>query len=337
MSRASVGDDEGGPEGFVPSAVTSRSDLYQETQTVKTNITFPSNDLALAGVLFTPDDHVATRLPAVVISHPGGGVKEQSPSVYAERLAREGFAALVFDAAYQGESEGEPRGLENPFQRAEDIKSAVTHLTTRDRIDPDRIGALGICASGGYVPYAAQTDHRIKAVATVSAGDMGSVIREGLGRTQDPAVLTALLDRAAAARTAEARGAAPEMVAWIPDNAQDLLETATRQFRETYEFYCTPRGHHPRAVQGWVLRSVDQLAQYDSYAMIRLIAPRPLLMIVGSEAETAYFSREAIEQAAGPKELFVIDGATHIDLYDRDEHVTPAVAKLTEFFRTYLA
>ncbi|MGX1219285.1 fermentation-respiration switch protein FrsA (DUF1100 family) [Streptomyces ambofaciens] len=321
----------------MPSAVTSRSDLYQETRTVKTNITFPSNDLALAGVLFTPDDHVATRLPAVVISHPGGGVKEQSPSVYAERLAREGFAALVFDAAYQGESEGEPRGLENPFQRAEDIKSAVTHLTTRDRIDPDRIGALGICASGGYVPYAAQTDHRIKAVATVSAGDMGSVIREGLGRTQDPAVLTALLDRAAAARTAEARGAAPEMVAWIPDNAQDLLETATRQFRETYEFYCTPRGHHPRAVQGWVLRSVDQLAQYDSYAMIRLIAPRPLLMIVGSEAETAYFSREAIEQAAGPKELFVIDGATHIDLYDRDEHVTPAVAKLTEFFRTYLA
>lgn len=264
-------------------------------------------------------------------------MKEQSPSVYAERLTREGFAALVFDAAYQGESEGEPRGLENPFQRAEDIKSAVTHLTTRDDIDPDRIGALGICASGGYVPYAAQTDHRVKAVATVSAGDMGSVIREGLGRAQDPAVLTALLDRAAAARTAEARGEAPETVAWIPDDAEDMPATGTRQFRETYEFYRTPRGYHPRAVQGWVLRSADQLAQYDSYAMIRLIAPRPLLMIVGSEAETAYFSREAIERAAEPKELFVIDGATHIDLYDRDEHVTAAVAKLTDFFGKHLA
>ncbi|MFG2952095.1 alpha/beta hydrolase [Streptomyces sp. NPDC048291] len=304
---------------------------------MKTSVTFPSNDLALAGILRTPDDHVGGRRPAVVISHPGGGVKEQSPSIYAERLARAGFAALVFDAAYQGESEGEPRGMENPFQRAEDIKSAVTHLTTRDDIDPDRIGALGICASGGYVPYAAQTDHRIRAVATVSAVDLGSVFREGLGRTQDPAILQAMLDQAGAARTAEARGASPQLVAWIPDNAEELLETGTRQFRETFEFYRTPRGHHPRAVRGWVLRSVDQLAQYDSYAMIELISPRPLLMIAGSEAESAYFSRESIERAAEPKELFVIAGATHMDLYDQDEYVTPAVAKLTEFFGRHLA
>ncbi|MFF4749189.1 alpha/beta hydrolase [Streptomyces sp. NPDC002514] len=304
---------------------------------MKSRVTFPSNNLALAGILFTPDDHTGGRLPAVVISHPGGGVKEQSPSGYAERLARAGFAALVFDAAHQGESEGEPRGMENPFQRAEDIKSAVTYLTTRDDIHMDRIGALGICASGGYVPYAAQTDHRVKAVATVSAVDLGSVFREGLGGGQDPAVLQTMLDRSGALRTAEARGAAPQLEAWIPDHAEELLETATRQFRETFEYYCTPRGHHPRAVQGWVLRSVDQLAQYDSYAMIRLISPRPLLMIAGSEAETAYFSREAIERAAEPKELVVIDGATHIDLYDKDEYVTPAVAALTDFFGEHLA
>lgn len=303
---------------------------------MKTSVTFPSGDLALAGILFTPDTRIDGRLPAVLISHPGGGVKEQSPSVYAERLAGAGFAALVFDAAYQGESEGEPRGLENPFQRAEDIKSAVTYLTTRDDIDPDRIGALGICASGGYVPYAAQTDHRIKSVATVSAVDLGSVFREGLGRTQDPAILQALLDQAGALRTAEARGAAPRLEAWIPDNAEELLETAGRQFRETFEFYCTPRGHHPRANQGWILRSIDLIAPYDSYAMIRLVSPRPLLMIAGSEAESGYFSREAVEKAAEPKELFVIDGATHIDLYDKDEYVTPAVAKLTEFFGEHL-
>lgn len=124
----------------------------------------------------------------------------QVQSTYRART-REGFAALVFDAAHQGEGEGEPCGLENPFQRAEDIKSAVSFLTTRDEIDPDRIGALGICASGGYVPCAAQTDLRIKAVATVSAGDLGTVMRDGLGRTQDPRTLRAMLERAAAART----------------------------------------------------------------------------------------------------------------------------------------
>ncbi|MFD0249823.1 alpha/beta hydrolase [Streptomyces sp. NPDC127113] len=299
---------------------------------MKADVTFPSSSLSLAGTLFTPDDHIDGRLPAVVVSHPGGSVKEQSPSVYAERLARAGFAALVFDAAHQGESEGEPRGLEDPFQRAEDIKSAVTYLTTRDDVDPDRIGALGICASGGYVPYAAQTDHRIRSVATVSAADMGSVIREGLGRTQDPAVLRAMLDQAGAQRTAEARGAAPRMVAWLPDSAEDLPPTATRQLRETFDYYRTPRGHHPRANRGWVQRSVDLIAQYDSYAMIRLVSPRPLLMIIGSEAETGYFSREAIEKAAEPKRLAVIDGATHVDLYDRDAYVTPAVAELTAFF-----
>ncbi|KAF4408046.1 alpha/beta hydrolase [Streptomyces lycii] len=294
---------------------------------MKTDVPFLSSGLRLAGTLFLPDAPASERRAAVVVSHPGGGVKEQTASVYAERLAREGFAALVFDAACQGESEGEPRGLEDPFQRAEDIKSAVSFLTTRDEIDPDRIGALGICASGGYVPYAAQTDLRIRAVATVSASDMGAVMREGLGRTQDPQTTRAMLERAGAARTAEARGEAVPRQEWITE-AVDA---------ETYEYYRTPRGHHPRAVRPWPVRSLDRIIQYDSYALIRLIAPRPLLMIIGSEANTGYMSHEAIGKAAEPKELFVIDGGTHISLYDKDEHVTPAVAKLTAFYTAHLA
>ncbi|MEU9353551.1 alpha/beta hydrolase [Streptomyces griseoloalbus] len=294
---------------------------------MKTEVTFPSSDLTLAGILFLPDPPTADRLPAVVVGHPSGGVKEQTASIYAERLAREGFAALVFDAAYQGESEGEPRGLEDPFQRAEDIKSAVSFLATRDEIDPDRIGALGICASGGYVPYAAQTDLRIKAVATISAGDLGSVMRDGLGRTQDPQTLRSMLQLANAARTAEARGEAVPRQEWITE-AVDA---------ETREYYRTPRGHHPRAVQPWPVRTLDQIIQYDSYALIHLISPRPLLMIIGSDANTAYISREAIAKATEPKELFVIDGATHVSLYDKDEHVTRAIAKLTTHFTTHLA
>ena len=290
---------------------------------MKTDVTFLSNNLTIAGILYLPDAPTAERLPAIVIGHPGGGVKEQSPSIYAERLAREGFAALVFDAAYQGESEGEPRGLENPFQRAEDVKSAVSFLTTRDEIDPERIGALGICASGGYVAYATQTDLRIKAIATVSGTDLGTVMRDGFAHTGTPETLRASLELSAAARTAEARGEGVQLQEWITDAVDD----------ETREFYTTPVGHHPRAVQPWPVRSLDQIIQYDSFALIRLISPRPLLMIIGSDANTAYMSREAMAKAADPKELFVVPGGTHISMYYKDEDVTPAVAKLTTFFR----
>ncbi|MFA3878621.1 alpha/beta hydrolase [Streptomyces sp. MMCC 100] len=303
---------------------------------MKTNVTFPSAGLNLAGILFTPDSHTGAPLPAVVVSHPGGGVKEQTASTYAERLARQGYATLVFDAAYQGESEGTPRGLENPFQRAEDVRAAVTYLTTRDDVDPNRVGALGICASGGYVPFAAQTDHRIKAVATVSAVDIRSLLVEGLGRTQGPEVLQAMLDQAGALRTAEARGEAPATLNWAPESPEGL-EEAPVLYREAQDYYRTPRGGHCNSTNEWVLRSIDQIAQYDSYAMIGLIAPRPLLMIAGTAADTAYFSHEAVEKAGANAELFEIDGATHVDLYDKDEYVTPAVTKLTDFFGRHLS
>ncbi|MCT2548176.1 MULTISPECIES: alpha/beta hydrolase [Streptomyces] len=303
---------------------------------MKATVTFPSAGLKLAGILFTPDDHTGAPLPAVVVSHPGGGVKEQTASIYAERLAREGFAALVFDAAHQGDSEGTPRGLENPFQRAEDVRAAVTCLTTRDDIDASRIGALGICASGGYVPFAAQTDHRIKAVATVSAVDVRSLLVEGLGRTQGPEVLQSLLDQAGAARTAEAEGGAPAVLNWAPESPEGLEEAPTL-YREAQNYYRTPRGGHRNSTNEWPLRSIDHIAQFDPYALIDLIAPRPLLMIVGSDSDTAYFSREAIEKAREPKELFVVDGATHVSLYDQDADVTPAVTRLTDFFGKHLA
>lgn len=303
---------------------------------MKTNVTFPSAGLKLAGILFTPDAHTGSPLPAIVVSHPGGGVKEQTASIYAERLAREGYATLVFDAAYQGESEGTPRGLENPFQRAEDVRAAVTYLATRDDIDPARIGALGICASGAYVPFAAQTDHRIKAIAAVSAVEIRDLLVNGLGRTQGPDVLQAMLDQAGALRTAEARGEAPVMTNWAPESPEGLEEAPTL-YREAQDYYRTPRAQHCNSTNEWPLRSIDQIAQFDGFAMIDLIAPRPLLMIIGSEADTGYFSREAVAKAGNNAELVEIAGATHISLYDKNEHVTPAVARLADFFGTGLS
>jgi fermentation-respiration switch protein FrsA (DUF1100 family) len=311
---------------------------------MRTNVTFPSAGLNLAGHLYTPDDAEGPR-PAIVVGHPMSGVKEQTAGLYAERLARAGFVALAFDAAYQGESEGTPHLLEDPAHRSEDIKAAVTFLSGREDVDPERIGALGICASGGYVAPAAATDHRIKAVATVSAVDTGDMFRNGVGRTQDPAILQAMLDAAGAARTEEAAGAAPRLhpdteeprLAQIHPDTEDQARALGQHTYDGWDYYRTARGSHPRSENFFVLRSIDLIAQFNAFETIELIAPRPLLMIVGAEAATAYISQEAIEKARGPKELYWIDGATHVDLYDKDEYVPTAVAKLTDFFGTNLA
>jgi uncharacterized protein len=302
------------------------------------NVTFPSNGLAVAGHLYIPADQAGGRRPAVVVSHPMGAVKEQAAGLYAERLAREGFITLAFDAAYQGESAGEPRFLENPFQRAEDVKSAVTFLATRGEVDAERIGALGICASGGYVPYAAQTDHRIKAVATVTGACVGRLWRDGMDGKQSEEVIRGMLDQAAADRNNEGRGQPARRVPIVPQTEEQAKTFRPRSmFREAYYYYRTPRAQHQRSENWYVFRSVDLIAQYDSYDLIHLIAPRPLLMIHGTDADTARFSREAIEEAREPKELFWIEGASHVDLYDKEEYVSKAIVKLSGFFREHLA
>src|ERR1700733_14136420 len=181
----------------------------EESIIMRTDVTFPSAGLNLAGHLYIPDGESDGPRPAIVVSHPASGVKEQAAGLYAERFAREGFVTLTFDAAFQGESGGEPRGLEDPAHRVEDIKAAVSFLSVHDAVDPERIGALGICASGGYVIPASATDHRVKAVATVSAADLGRQFREGADGQQDPAVIRGMLDESAAARTAEAHVESP--------------------------------------------------------------------------------------------------------------------------------
>lgn len=303
---------------------------------MKIRVSFPSQGLQLAGILFVPDGYSGERLPAVVVGHPWRGVKEQTASIYAERLSREGFAALAFDAAYQGESEGVPRGLEDPFQRAEDVRAAVSYLASRSDIAPGRIGGLGICAAGGYVSFAAQTDRRIKAVATVSAYDTAGALFDGIGKTQGPEVREALLDQAGVLRDAEARGeGAFSFHAAFPGLAELAALPERSMYREGYEYYLTPRGGHPRA-DNWSVLRADVVAQFDAFAHQHWISPRPLLMIAGTDADTRYFSEEAVDRAAEPKELFLVEGASHIDLYDRDEHVTPAVAKLADFFGKHL-
>jgi fermentation-respiration switch protein FrsA (DUF1100 family) len=186
---------------------------------MRADVSFDSAGIQIAGHLYTPGDSHTGRRPAIVVGHPGSGVKEQAAGLYARHLSEQGFVTLAFDAAYQGESGGTPRGLEDPAHRIEDIKAAVSFLTTRQEADPGRIGALGICASGGYALNATASDHRINAVATVSAVDIARQFRNGADGTQDPAVFQHMLDAAAAARTAEAHGEGPPTFPLLPDTA----------------------------------------------------------------------------------------------------------------------
>ncbi|MCL7377719.1 alpha/beta hydrolase [Streptomyces sp. 35G-GA-8] len=304
---------------------------------MRTNVSFPSAGITIAGHLYTPDGEAGGPRPAIVVGHPGSGVKEQTAGLYARRLADQGFVTLAFDAAYQGESGGEPRGLEDPAQRVEDIKAAVSFLTTREEVDADRIGALGICASGGYALTATASDHRVKAVGTVSAVDIARQFREGADGTQDPAVFQTMLDAAAASRTAEARGEGVPAFPLFPGTAEEAYAAGGEHGAEGFEYYRTPRAEHPRAARSFTWSSVDRMAFFDGFRFVGLIAPRPLLLIVGREAVTSWMSVEAFQNARGPKELHWVDGASHVDLYDKEPYVGPAVAKLTDFFRTHLA
>ncbi|MFJ2198555.1 alpha/beta hydrolase [Streptomyces violaceusniger] len=302
----------------------------------KTSVTFDSVRVPLAGHLYLPDAPAPGPRPAIVVGHPGSGVKEQAAGLYARRLAERGFITLAFDAAHQGESGGEPRGLEDPAHRVEDLKAAVSYLTTRGDVDAERIGALGICASGGYVLPATASDHRIKAVATVSAVDIARQFRLGADGTQDPAVFQGMLDAAAQARTTEARGEAPPVLTLFPDTAEQARALGGEHGAEGFDYYRTPRAGHARSARFFTWTSIDKMATFDALTPIPLIGQRPLLMIVGTRAVTSWMSVEAFQRAIGPKEIHWINGASHVDLYDKKQYVDPAVEKLAGFFREHL-
>src|SRR5271156_4165949 len=299
-------------------------------------VTFTSNHIQIAANLFTPHSTAAERadrLPAIVVAHPFGGVKEQTAGLYSQLLAQKGFITLAFDAAYQGASGGEPRYLEDPFQRVEDIKSAVTYLTTLKEVDPERIGALGICASGGYVPNAAQTEKRIKAVATISAADLGDLMRHGLGGTQSVDELNAGLEQSCKERTLEAQGQKPRLEHIVPNTPEEVPKDTPTLYSEGTDYYRTSRANHPNSANWYVFRSMDTIVNFQAYALNELIAPRPLLCIAGDKADTLYYSERCIAAAKEPKELYTIKGATHIDLYD---HYEPVLPKLADFFEKNL-
>ena len=298
------------------------------------NIRFKNGAIEMAGHLYLPKGFdERAKHPAVVSVHPGGGVKEQTAGVYARRLAEQGFVALAFDASHQGASGGMPRFLDDPMKRVGDIYSAVDYLTSLPYVDAGRIGALGICAGSGTASQGRSTlDRRIKAVATVSAVDVGAATRKGWDGKAPASDQIAMLEAVAKQRTAEAAGAAPVYVPYVPKVGD---KTAPRDLQEAADYYLTPRGQHPNAPNKMLLTSLGSLAAFTGFDGIDNVLTQPVMIIAGSEAGSLWHSQELHATAAGPKELFLVDGATHMDLYDGDG-MGVAVNKLAPFFKRSL-
>lgn len=296
-------------------------------------VTFKKQNLKMAGFIFSPAGlDESKKHPAIVVTHPGGGSKEQAASLYAYRLAQLGYVALAFDASYQGESEGEPRQLEDPWSRVEDIRSAVDYLTTLSFVDLEKIGALGVCAGGGYTLNASATDHRIKAVAVASSVDFGHSVRNGWRNKGTVAEQLKLLEDVAAARTAEANGAAPKLVPYVPDTTAGVTEPDMVEASEYYRL--ANRWQTPNSPNRFLQRSFDKLLAFNAFDPIKTMLTQPVLFIVGSEAGSKWQSEEAFKLAKGQKELFVVKGGTHMSLYDRD--VGKAMPKLKEFYGKHI-
>lgn len=299
-------------------------------------VSFPNRNISIAGNVYLPDDfEPSQKYPAIIVGHPAGGVKEQTAGLYAKKLAEKGFVTLAFDASYQGESGGEPRGLEDPAVRVEDFRCAADFLSTLPYVDSSKIGAMGICGGGGFAISAAITDHRIRAVAGLSAVDLGRLRREGLNGTLAASVQDRL-DAVAEQRIREAKGGEIKYVSYVPNSPEEIPEGAPEMYREGYEYYRTERAAHPNSTNKYTFTSLDKLIAFTAFDNLELLAPRPLLMIAGSRADSLYFSRDAVERAKAPKELFLVDGASHIDMYDKPQYVGQAVDKLTDFFGKYL-
>ncbi|MGA5837459.1 alpha/beta hydrolase [Streptomyces pseudogriseolus] len=301
------------------------------------HLTIPRGPLELAADLHLPDDaDSGTPLRAVVLSTPGSSVKEQIGANYASRLAARGIAALVFDPAHQGRSGGEPRDLEDPYRRGEDISYAIDLLTTVPGIDPRRIGVLGICAGGGYAVHTARTDHRIKAVGTVVPVDMGTAFR-----SFQPDGPVAALDALADARVEEARSGETTRVNWLPDTLEDAAAAGLTDIDtlQAVTYYRTERGRNEHSTNRRLARGDSLLLGYDAFHLADRLMTQPLQVILaGRIGNTGSYDAgmRLWKLAPNPVDLMVIDGAGHYEMYDEPVYVDAAVERLTAFYTNYL-
>lgn len=321
--------------------MSGKADNFYRSATVASRKVSFNNQyrMRVVGNLFTPKDlNRNARHPAIIIGHPMGAAKEQSSNLYAQKLAEQGFVTLAIDQSFWGESAGQPRNAVAPDIYAEAFSAAVDYLGTEPFVDRERIGVLGICGSGSFVISAAKIDTRMKAIATVSMYDMGAANRHALNHSQTTEQRQRIIAEAAQQRHVEFTGGA---IRYTGGTVHKLDGDTHPIQREFYDFYRTPRGEYTPAGSSRELTTHPTLASnvkfmnFYPFNDIETISPRPMLFITGDQAHSREFSEDAFRLSAQPKELVIIPGAGHVDLYDRVTLIP--WDKLGAFFHQHLA
>ena len=307
----------------------------QSNKVVHEKVTFRNRyGITLVADMYIPKN-VEGKLAAIAVSGPFGAVKEQSSGLYAQTLAERGFLTIAFDPSYTGESGGQPRYVASPDINTEDFSAAVDFLSTRDDVDPERIGILGICGWGGMALNAAAMDTRIKATVTSTMYDMSRVNANGYFDTMDADKRYELRRQLNAQRTLDAKNGTYELAGGVVD---PLPDDAPQFVKDYYAYYKTPRGYHKRSLNsnnGWNKTSSLSFINMPLLAYSDEIR-NAVLMIHGEKAHSRYFSEDAFKKLKGDnKELLIIPGASHVDLYDNQANVIP-FDKIESFFREYL-
>lgn len=309
---------------------------YEIYPNIKSNKVWFTNRYGIsvgADIFYPKEFDINKKYPAIIVGHPHGGVKEQTSGLYAQEMATKGYVTLAFDNSYNGDSGGGARKISTPETFVEDTMAAVDYIGTRKFIDRERIGALGICASGGFMLNAASLDPRIKAIATVSMYDMGTFYREWLGQSTEKRI--DLLKESALVRWNDYENG----TATINSESAFPLEMSEEEFNNTDEvwqeflnYYGTDRARHVQSTGGFTLNSTPSLMNFRPFDNIDLLVGRPLLIISGDISHSRVFSEDAYNKAPdGNKELFIVENAIHTDLYD-DKSKIP-FNKLEEFFK----
>lgn len=290
--------------------------------------------IELTGDLYLPKQVQGDKLPAIAVSGPFGAVKEQSSGLYAQTMAERGFIALAFDPSFTGESGGMPRDVASPDINTEDFSAAVDFLSNYPQVDPEKIGIIGICGFGGMGLNAASMDTRIKATVTSTMYDMSRVNANGYFDAMSPNERYELREKLNAQRTQDFKNGSYAKAAGLPDK---LTGDEPQFVKDYYGYYKTPRGFHPRSINSngnWNMTSSL------SFMTMPILTYSPeirnaVLMIHGEKAHSRYFSEDAFKKLTGDnKELYIVEGANHIDLYDQKDKIP--FDKIENFFKTNL-